>query len=232
MGKLIPLLGIAVILGGFWYIADQEGSLDQTLTDDFTEAERLVREFGNSGEEIVFYIDPQPPLTEWTYVETEVITQERFYNNETGKVETRDITTTEIEKVPTSEVSVTSYDRQTADTKVCKRGNQCDITGEITLIDPNTGLEIPPPYGFLMTIHCDSSTDPVLNCGNFNPRVQNELTFADKSFKYTFTTSNKDPTGFYQAKVSVASKFKVVDPTTGFESLVTRDGVLRVEVTP
>lgn len=228
MGKLFPILGIIVILGGFMYVASENDALDRTLTEDFTEAKRLVNEFGNTGEEIVFYIDPQPPITEWVYVD--VIQEERYYNNATGKVETREVVTQE--QVPSSEVTVESYDRQTANTKVCKRGNQCDITGEITLIDPSTGLEIPPPYGFFMQISCQTTTDPVLDCNNFTPRTKNDLTFADKSFKYTFTTTPNDPTGFYTAQISVASKFKTVDPLTGYESLVRRDGQLQVEITP
>ena len=88
MGKLIPIVGILVIIGGMVYLADSNESFDETFVEDFTEAKRLVNEFGNSGEEIVFYIDPQPPVTEFTYVETEVTTQERFFNNATGQVET------------------------------------------------------------------------------------------------------------------------------------------------
>lgn len=228
MGKIIPVLAIIVIIGGFYFVASSNDKLDQTLQEDFTAAKQLVHKFGNSGEEIIFYIDPQPPITEWSYNEIQV--EERFYNNDTGKVETR--TVTEIEKVPTSVVLVESYDRQTADTKVCKRGNQCDITGEITLIDPNTGLEIAPPYGFFIEIKCQTTSDPILNCGNFSTRTFNDLTYADKSFKYTFTTTQNDPTGDYRATVSVASKFKIVDPLTGFESVERRDGTISVKITP
>lgn len=226
MGKLFPLLGIMVIIGGFWFLADSQGSFEEKFQDDFTEAKRLVNEFGNSGEKIVFYIDPQAPIAEYTYVETEVETE--VFNYDTGEIET--VTTTEVEKVKTSEISVNSYDRQTANTKVCKRGNQCDITGEITLIDPTTGLEIQPPYGLLMQIVCETSHDPILQCSNFSARSQNILTFGDKSFLYTFTTNSNDPLGTYSALVSITSKFTITDPETGNERPVTRDGVLKLEI--
>lgn len=228
MGKLIPILGIVAILATFYYFISTDSNFEASVKQDYTEARRLVNEFGNSGEEIVFYLDPKPPITEFTYVEKEV--EKIVFNNATGETET--VTVKEIEKVPTSEVSVYSKDRQTGNLKVCKRGHQCDITGEITLIDPVTGLAIDPPYGFLMIIECETSHDPYIqSCQSFSPRVVNDLTFGDKSFKYTFTTdSRKDPLGFYTAQISVTSKFKFTDPTTGLQRPEVRDGVLRVEV--
>lgn len=208
------------------YIGDQNNTLGRTLENDFTEAERLVREFGNSGEKIVFFVDPQPPITEFTYVNKEV--EKEVYNYETGEIET--ITTLELEKVPTSEVAISSYDRQTANTKVCKRGNQCDINGEITLINPVTGLPVDPPYGFLMSIKCETSTDSVINCQNFTTRTENILTHDENVFSYTFTTNQNDPTGIYLATVSITSKFKELNPETQLTEFIRRDGVLRVEI--
>lgn len=227
MGKLFPIVGVIVLFGVLFWLVTANENLGSDIQADYTEAERLVREFGNSGEEIVFYLDPQPPTSEYTYVEKEV--EKQVYNNATGKVET--VTEIEFEKVPTSEVTVYSRDRQTGDTKVCKRGNQCDITGEMTLIDPITGLVIDPPYGYFLSIECIEARDPAItSCQSFSSRADNKLTYGDKSFKYSFTTNLNDPIGTYSVQISVTSKFKVADPDTGLERPVVRDGFLDLEL--
>lgn len=228
MGKILPILGIFVIIGIFWFVAYDDSELDKTINRADSEAKKIIHEFGDTGEQIIFFGDPQAPLTEFIYVEKDVTKQ--VYNNSTKQYE--NVTTTELEKIPTSEVGITSLDLQRGDTKVCKRGNQCKITGEITLIDPNTKLEIAPPYGFFLQVSCESSNDPVMNCNNFTPRIQNIITHADKSFDYTFTTDRNDPTGFYTVLVSVASKYKSLNPETQLEEYVRRDGTLRLELIP
>mgnify|MGYP001562561566 CR=1 FL=1 len=227
MGKAIAILGILIIAGLFWYVAYDSMNLQQATEKQFSEAKRLIHEFGDSGEEIQFFLDPQPPLTEFTYVENQV--QKTVFNNNTGQYE--NVTATEIEKVPTSEITVNSYDIQSATTnKICKIGNQCKISGQITLIDPATGLEIPPPYGYFIQITCETSTHDVMNCNNFDTRVENIMTYADKSFSYTFTTDQNDPPGQYVVLVSVASKFTTTDPETGSQIKVRRDGILNLEL--
>jgi len=236
MGKLLPILGIIGLVALFVYLLSgnftTSADLQQSIKSDFSEASsqarRLVYEFGNAGEQIAFFQDPQAPVTEWTFVEQEVTKD--IVNDITGEIET--VTQTELVKVKTSEVEIYSQDRQTGDRKVCKRGHQCDITGEITLIDPNTSLVIDPPYGFLMIVECETSNDEFIHsCQPFNPRVVNQVTYGDRSFKYTFVTSKKDsPLGIYTATVQVTSKFMVTDPETGLQKPVVNTGVLRVEL--
>lgn len=228
MGKILPFFGIIGIVIIMYFVLSAGDGLEDQVRADYTEAQELVKKFGNSGEEIVFYLDPQPPVTEYTYVEK--IIEKEVIDNVTGEITI--VEEKELEKVPTSEVTVYSKDRQTGDIKVCKRGHQCDITGEITLIDPNTGLAIDPPYGFFLSVECDQPNDPLIHsCQAFDTRTQNILTFGDRSFKYTFTTDTRDdPLGFYVASIAVTSKFKITDPTTGLERPEVRESSLRIEV--
>lgn len=234
MGKLLPILGIIGLLALLVYLLSgnvgvglpQSIAIDQEKIN--SEARKLIYEFGNAGENINFYLDPPPPLTEFTTIEQEVTKD--VLNEATGVIET--ITTTELVEVPTSEIEVYSQDRQTGDRKVCKRGHQCDVTGEITLIDPNTLLPIDPPYGFLLVVECETSHDEFIHsCQPFSPRVVNEVTYGDRSFLYTFTTSPKDsPLGIYTVTVQVTSKFMITDPQTGLQKPQVNTGVLRVEL--
>jgi len=114
---------------------------------------------------------------------------------------------TEIKKIPVSEISLEITSRQTGQKRIVFRGDQTDITGRIIMTDPNTGADLAPPYGFLMTIDCINSIEAVLSCANFNQIVHNSLTFGDRTFKYTWATDQNDPLGEYVAYVRVTSKW-------------------------
>ena len=50
MGKLIPALAIIVIIGAFWYLADSQGNLNETLDEDFKEIKEVFNSFHKDNE--------------------------------------------------------------------------------------------------------------------------------------------------------------------------------------
>jgi hypothetical protein len=103
-------------------------------------------------------------------------------------------TETVIKEIPSSSVELTNADRQLGTTKVCKIGNQCDITGTFLIID-NFNNEIPGPYRMFFSLDCES-----LEFCNLDPIGINKLTESDGSWSYTTTlTGGKYVPGNYDA---------------------------------
>ena len=197
------LLGIAGVIGLIALLAFVTQGGEKTGENVYSEARRLIHEFP-TGDQIIFEGNIQEPITEFIYQEKQVTTTTTLDNG--TQIEK---TETVIEKVPSSELQLSVQERQSGDYKVCRLGYQCDISGQITLIDPNTGKEIQPPYGFFLQIECINADHPVMTCNNFDIIVVQERTQSDKSFKYTFTPSaSKNPPGDYMATVVITSKFK------------------------
>ena len=199
---LLGIVGIlvAIILAS---IATQPSA---KTTDFYKEAKTVIHNFA-TGDSIEFLGEIEAPVTEFIYQE-KIITEQVTLENGTQVNQT----TTVVEKVPTSDLSLSVQERQSGDSLTCRLGYQCDIKGKITLINPNNGLEVDPPYGFLITIECITSNNPDVGCNNFDTIQKNWRTDADKSFIYTFTTSKQfHPPGEYMATVVISSLFKNSD---------------------
>src|SRR3990167_3627651 len=85
------------------------------------EARQLITQFTKSGEYIGFDVDPLPPVTKYIYDSNNVIT---------GKIQNDGtiIPVTEEEAKQLSVVDLNVQDRELSQTKICKKGYQCDIT--------------------------------------------------------------------------------------------------------
>ena len=191
--SMIYLIAIVAIIGGLVLLAyDNNPSV---LDESHREARALIQTFGD--ESIAFDLEPQPPKTEFIYIEVE---KEVEVTNENGTITTQNQTT--LEKVPTSEIYSEIADRQTGNIKIVKRGHQADITGTIILLDPVTQIQIPPPYSFHFTLDCASDNEWC----NLDPIGVNEITDGQGKFKYTWTTTSKDSLGSYVAFVRITSQ--------------------------
>lgn len=95
-------------------------------------------------------------------------------------------TETVIKEVETSSVDLTNSDRQLGTTKICKIGNQCDISGTFVIID-NNGDKINPPYNYFFSLDCEN-----LEWCNLKPIGINEMTEADGTWKYSTTLTGSD----------------------------------------
>jgi hypothetical protein len=199
MGATYYLIGIFMVIGGLIFIAiDNDSAVRENIQQDYGEARQLLATFGQ--ESIAFDLEPQPPSTEFTYIqeieEAEVIVVDE-QGNETTEIQ--NVTTTK--KVLTSEIYAELKDRQTGQIKIVKQGHQADITGTIILIDPVTTGTISPPYSLHFTLDCNfrngCTTDPI---------GINTITDGEGKFKYTWSTSGRDTIGEYHAFVRVSSQ--------------------------
>ena len=193
--QLVWILVIIGVLLGFVMLVMYLPEQQITPYDD--EARKLITQFTESGEYIGFDIDPLPPVTKYVYDENK---------NISGIVQSDGTTipVTEEEAKQLSSVNLDVQDRNLSQTKICKKGYQCDITGVISLVDPVTGDKIPPPYFYSLTVDCDyrdfCALSPSLS-------VKPTLTFNDGTFKYTFVITEKIPVGQYQVTVYVTSYY-------------------------
>ena len=197
--QLIYLVLIIVLLGGLlaliYYTPQQDPSM--TINDS---AKQLITQFTKSGEYIGFDQDPTPPVTIYTYKPVQKTHTISFPN---GTIKNQ--TDTIYEQVPAelSTISINAQDRILKESKICKTGYQCDITGTINLIDPVTQKRITPPYAYLITIDCDYRTDCTLS-----PSLNaNDATYPDGSFKYTWVPTPAIKIGEYHATIFTTSKY-------------------------
>ena len=161
------------------------------------DVQQLITTFTKSGEYIGFDMDVAPPITKYVYDAQKNIAGKILDNGTISPV-----TEEEVKELSTLDVNV--QDRQQGQSKICKMGYQCDITGVINLIDPSTGDRIPPPYSYSLTIDCDYRDFCALS-----PSISQKptLTFDDGTFKYTFVITEKIPIGQYQVTVYVTSYY-------------------------
>ena len=192
--QLVWILVIIGVLLGFVMLVMYLPEQQITPYDD--EARKLITQFTESGEYIGFDIDSSPPVTKYVYDSNNIIT---------GKVDAlgniTPVTEEEVKELTTLDVNV--QDRKLSQSKICKKGYQCDITGIVNLIDPATGNRIPPPYSYLITISCDyrdfCSLSPSLS--------SNGVSFSDGTFKYTWVITEKVTVGEYEVSVYVPSHY-------------------------
>jgi hypothetical protein len=103
-------------------------------------------------------------------------------------------TETVIKEVATSSVDLTNTDRQAGTTKICKIGNQCDISGTFLIID-DFGNEVPGPYNMFFSLDCES-----LDFCNLDPIGIQKTTESDGTWMYSTTlTGGKFVPGNYDA---------------------------------
>mgnify|MGYP001576759002 CR=1 FL=1 len=193
--QLVWILVIIGVLLGFVMLVVYLPEQQITPYDD--EARRLITQFTESGEYIGFDIEPSPPVTKYVYDSNNVIT---------GKVDGSGniIPVTEEEVKELSNVDLNVQDRILNESKICKMGYQCDITGKILLIDPSTGERIPPPYKYSLTIDCDYRDYCTLSP---SVSIKPTLTFNDGTFKYPFVVTEKITVGEYRVTVFVTSYY-------------------------
>ena len=194
MNTLYGFLLVGVLLAFVFVIMSLPGKPEIPYDD---EARQLITQFTKSGEYIGFDVDPLPPVTRYVYDENKNISG-IIQNDGTT------IPVTEEEAKQLSSVNLDVQDRNLSQTKICKQGYQCDITGIISLVDPVTGDKIPPPYFYSLTVDCDyrdfCALSPSLS-------VKPTLTFNDGTFKYTFVITEKIAIGEYQVTVYVTSYY-------------------------
>lgn len=165
------------------------------------QARQLITQFTKSGEYIGFDLDPTPPVTKYRYEPVQKTKQITFENGTTVNQTETVYEKTEVKQTTT--LSVDIQDRTLKQSKICKLGYQCDITGTIILIDPTTDKKIPPPYSYLATIDCDFRSF----CNLGSALSSNEATFGDGSFKYTWIPTPAQGIGEYRLTVYVISHF-------------------------
>lgn len=194
MNLLWGFLLVGVLLAFVFLIMSLPGKPEIPYDD---EARQLITQFTKSGEYIGFDVDPLPPVTKYIYDADK---------NITGKIQSDGtiIPVSEEEAKQLSTVDLNVQDRNLSQTKICKKGYQCDITGTISLVDPVSGDKLPPPYFYSLTVDCDyrdfCALSPSLS-------VKPTLTFNDGTFKYTFVITEKIPVGQYQVTVYVTSYY-------------------------
>ena len=193
--QLVWILVIIGVLLGFvmlvMYLPEQE------ITPYDEEARRLITQFTEAGENIGFDVDVEPPVTKYVYN-----SDKQIIGQVSGDGTIQPIPEEEAKQLSTLDVNV--QDRELSQSKKCKLGYQCDITGIINLIDPSTGDRIPPPYSYSLTIDCDYRDFCALS-----PSISQKptLTFNDGTFKYTLVVTEKIPVGEYMVTVYVTSYY-------------------------
>ena len=193
--QLVWILVIIGVLLGFvmlvMYLPEQE------ITPYDDEARRLITQFSEAGEIIGFDVDVAPPVTKYVYN-----SEKQIIGQVSGDGSIQPIPEEEAKQLSTLDVNV--QDRELSQSKICKLGYQCDITGIINLIDPSTGDRIPPPYSYSLTIDCDYRDFCALS-----PSISQKptLTFNDGTFKYTLVVTEKIPVGEYLVTVYVTSYY-------------------------
>jgi hypothetical protein len=184
---------LIVILVVFVFVISSLPGKPKVPYDD--EARQLITQFTKSGEYIGFDVDPLPPVTKYVYDVNQQITGIVSANGTVTPV-------TEEEAKELSLLTLDVQDRELSQSKICKKGYQCDITGKIVLVDPETGDKLPPPHKYSLTIDCDyrdfCALSPSLS-------IKPTLSFNDGTFKYTFVVTEKIPTGEYHVTVFVTS---------------------------
>ena len=195
--QLLWIFLIIAVLSGFVLMVFY---LPQTEPNQYRdEARRLITQFGE-GEYIGFDVDPTPPVTKYIYGINNEVTAKILENGTAVPVTEEE--KQEIKLLSSTELNV--QDRKLSQSKICKMGYQCDITGIISVIDPNTNQKIPPPYSYLITIDCDyrdfCSLTPSLSA--------NERTYPDGTFKYTWVITEKVVIGEYRVTIDTPSQFK------------------------
>lgn len=197
--RLGYLFLIIVILAGFILLIMYAPNEKISTAED--QARQLITQFTKSGEYIGFDIDPSPPVTTYRYEPVQKTRQITFENGTTlNRTET---VYEKIENQPATTLSVDIQDRVLKQSKICKLGYQCDITGTISLVDPTTDKKIPPPYSYLATIDCDFRDF----CNLGSALSSNEATFGDGSFKYTWIPTPKQGIGEYRLTIYVISHY-------------------------
>ena len=209
--NFVWILIMAVTFIGFAMVAYLSGTdpIGILEADILAESRNVVEVKMNDKitEKVGFLSDPPAPSLEYEWVQKIIQVEEK--QEVDGEITTVLVNKTITEKVPTpeSQLILDLQDRQTGNTKLCKRGNICDVYGIIELYDPNTGLKLSPVvlhYQFF----CVESTDPRLLCDNYLGDSETVLTYSDSTFKVSLVTDSSDPTGFYELFVTVDSKFK------------------------
>ena len=193
--QLVWILVIIGVLLGFvmlvMYLPEQE------ITPYDEEARRLITQFTEAGENIGFDVDVEPPVTKYVYNSDKQIIGQVSSDGSIQPIPEEDA-----KQLSTLDVNI--QDRQQSQSKICKMGYQCDITGIINLIDPSTGDRIPPPYSYSLTIDCDYRDFCALS-----PSISQKptLTFDDGTFKYMLVITEKIPVGEYIVTVYVTSYY-------------------------
>lgn len=100
-------------------------------------------------------------------------------------------TQTVIKKISTADVS--GSDKQLGTTKICKIGNQCELSGKFIIIN-NKGDVIPAPYTYFLSIDCEK-----MEWCNLEPIGINEVTNSDGTWKYNWVVTSKQVPGNYDA---------------------------------
>jgi hypothetical protein len=136
---LVIILAVIISFFGFVMMVPQEP------IDYQSEARQLITQFTKSGEYIGFDVDPNPPVTQYTYKQKELLRTVTLAN---GTQINQTETVYEQVETPQTSISIGIQDRNLQQPKICKLGYQCDITGMINLIDPLTEKKIPPPYPY------------------------------------------------------------------------------------
>ena len=193
--QLVWILVIIGVLLGFVMLVMYLPQQEITPYDD--EARRLITQFSEAGEIIGFDVDIAPPVTKYVYN-----SEKQIIGQVSGDGSIQPIPEEEAKQLSTLDVNV--QDRELSQSKICKLGYQCDITGIINLIDPSTGDRIPPPYSYSLTIDCDYRDFCALS-----PSISQKptLTFNDGTFKYTLVVTEKIPIGEYLVTVYVTSYY-------------------------
>ena len=190
---------------------------NKEISTAYDDTRQLITQFTKSGEYIGFDVDPTPPVTTYRY---EPVEKTRTVTLDDGSIVNR--TETVYEKVEVKEqttLSVDVSDRILKQSKICKLGYQCDITGTISLIDPTTDKKIPPPYSYLATIDCDFRDF----CNLGSALSSNEATFGDGSFKYTWIPTPAQGIGEYRLTIYVISHFTNQDTNENERRIAVRN---------
>jgi len=215
----LAIVPIVLVSFGFFALQDED-ELKDIQENIEAEAMKKIQTFGDSGEYVEWDLLPLPPKQEYIWQQTEVQVEKEV----DGKIILVNETITEKVLTAESEILMELKDRQSGDTRVCKRGHQCDVTGKIILIDPISGLQL-KPIMFHYQIICRTSQDPVLICDNYTGLTDTILSYPDSTFKVSFTTNQNDPTGMYELFVRATSKYKDAD-----DQPVQRESSLDIEL--
>jgi len=199
---LIPLaLGLLATVV-YFDIDTRETGLPKDLSQ-LPEQIRKITDTFETGTQVLWDLEPTPPTTETVKIEVE---KTREVTSEDGTV--TEETYTEIEEIPSSEIYLYQQDRQTGQSKICVRGHQCDIIGQVSLISPITLEEVTPPH----TVHFQISCEFQEFCNLLGGEISRTLiSDGEGNFKYTWTTTYKDVIQDYHAFVRVTSQFEDVD---------------------
>lgn len=152
-------------------------------------------------------ISEQQALINRIQDENELTSQEEAILNEIAKQKelfNENQTETVTKQVPTNELDVTTYDRQSGSIVECSRLHQCDIPVVAKLIDPNSCKtvddevicnKISPPYWIHISIDCEEH-----EWCNLIPIGVTEQTDKNGRFVYTFVAGENQITQDYRIK--------------------------------